>query len=108
MTPFGHLIFHFLKRMFSGEDEEGVESMSLGLGVVLAFLASPGALASLFLLDKYSTLLQFFRGQRHFDPFDVIRSQSALEQRQKRLDGIRPLPRRNERFQPHHGYGVMR
>jgi len=69
MTPFGHLIFHFLKRMFSGEDEEGVESMSLGLGVVLAFLASPGALASLFLLDKYSTLLQFFRGQRHFDPY---------------------------------------
>ena len=69
MTPFGHLIFYFLKRMFSGEDEEGVESMSLGLGVVLAFLAAPGGLASLFLLDKYSTLLQFFRGQRHFDPY---------------------------------------
>jgi hypothetical protein len=69
MTPFGHLIFHFLKRMFSGEDEEGVESMSVGLGVVLAFLAAPGALASLFLLDKYSTLLQFFRGQRGFDPY---------------------------------------
>ena len=62
MTPFGHLIFYFLKRMFSGEDEEGVESVSLGLGVVLAFLAAPGALASLFLMDKYSTLLQFFRG----------------------------------------------
>jgi hypothetical protein len=69
MTPFGHLIFHFLKRMFSGEDEEGVESVSLGLGVVLAFLAAPGALVSLFLLDKYSTLLQFFRGQRDFNPF---------------------------------------
>ena len=69
MTPFGHLIFYFLKRMFSGEDEEGVESMSLGLGVVLAFLAAPGALASLFLMDKYSTLLQFFRGQRSFDPY---------------------------------------
>jgi hypothetical protein len=36
---------------------------------VLAFLAAPGALASLFLLDKYSTLLQYFRGQRHFDPY---------------------------------------
>jgi hypothetical protein len=69
MTPFGHLIFYFLKRMFSGEDEEGVESVSLGLGVVLAFLAAPGALASLFLMDKYSTLLQFFRGQRGFDPY---------------------------------------
>src|SRR4051812_23235276 len=69
MTPFVHLIFYFLKRMFSGEDEEGVESVSLGLGVVLAFLAAPGALASLFLMDKYSTLLQFFRGQRGFDPY---------------------------------------
>lgn len=69
MTPFGHLIFHFLKRMFAGEDEEGVESASLGLGVVLAFLAAPGALASLFLLDKYSTLLQYFRGIRNFDPY---------------------------------------
>ena len=69
MTPLQRLIFHFLKRMFSGEDEEGEESMSVGLGVVLAFLAAPGALASLFLLDKYSTLLQWFRGQRHFDPY---------------------------------------
>jgi len=69
MTPFGHLIFHFLKRMFSSEDEEGVESMSLGLGVVLAFLASPGALASLFLINKYSTLLHWLRGERSFDPY---------------------------------------
>jgi len=69
MTPFGHLIFHFLKRMFSSEDEEGVESMSLGLGVVLAFLAAPGALASLFLIDKYSTLLHWLRGDRDFNPY---------------------------------------
>ncbi len=69
MTPFGHLIFHFLKRMFSGEDEEGVESMSLGLGVVLAFLAAPGALASLFLINKYSTLLHWLRGEHSFDPY---------------------------------------
>jgi hypothetical protein len=69
MTPFGHLIFYFLKRMFSGEDEEGVESVSLGLGVVLAFLAAPGALASLFLIDKYSTLLHWLRGDHSFDPY---------------------------------------
>jgi hypothetical protein len=69
MTPFGHLIFHFLKRMFSGEEEEGVESMSLGLGVVLAFLSAPGALASLFLINKYSTLLHWLRGEHSFDPY---------------------------------------
>ncbi len=43
--------------------------MSLGLGAVLAILASPGAFASIFLLDKYSTLLQWFRGQRAFNPY---------------------------------------
>ena len=34
---------------------------------MFALLASPGAFASLILLDKYSTLLQWLRGQRHFD-----------------------------------------
>jgi hypothetical protein len=51
--------------MFSS-DEPG--EMSMGLGVVLGMLAAPGAFASLFMLDKYSTLLQYFRGQMHFDP----------------------------------------
>ncbi len=58
---------HFIKRMFAADGEESDEGMSLGLGVVLAILSLPGAFASLFLLDKYSTLLQWLRGQRHFD-----------------------------------------
>jgi hypothetical protein len=53
--------------MFAAEGEESDEGMSLGLGVVLAILCLPGAFASIFLLDKYSTLLQWLRGQRHFD-----------------------------------------
>jgi hypothetical protein len=53
--------------MFAAEGEESDEGMSLGLGVVVAILSLPGAFASLFLLDKYSTLLQWLRGQRHFD-----------------------------------------
>lgn len=53
--------------MFATEGEESDEGMSLGLGVVLAILCLPGAFASIFLLDKYSTLLQWLRGQRHFD-----------------------------------------
>lgn len=66
-TPFWSLVAHFVNRMFSSEFEEGAEGMSLGLGVALALLASPGAFASIFLLEKYSTLLQWLRGQRHFD-----------------------------------------
>lgn len=53
--------------MFASDDERADDEMSLGLGVVLAVLASPGAFASIALLDKYSTLLQWLRGQRHFD-----------------------------------------
>lgn len=66
-TPFGTLVAYFIKRIFASEDEQNDEEVSLGLGVVVALLASPGAFASLFLLDKYSTLLQWIRGQRHFD-----------------------------------------
>lgn len=66
---FWALVAHFVRRMFASEDEQGNGSMSLGLGAVLAILASPGAFASLFLMDKYSTLLQWFRGQRGFDPY---------------------------------------
>lgn len=66
-TPFGSLIAYFIKRIFASEDEQNDQEMSLGVGVVLALLASPGAFASLLLLDKYSTLLQWIRGQRHFD-----------------------------------------
>ena len=66
-TPFGSLAAYFVKRLFAPEDEDRNEEISLGLGVVVALLASPGAFASIFLLDKYSTLLQWLRGQRHFD-----------------------------------------
>ena len=68
-TPFWGLVAHFIKRLLAGEDDQNAESMSLGLGTVLAILACPGAFASIFLMDKYSTLLQFLRGQRNFNPY---------------------------------------
>jgi len=71
--PFWILAGHFARRMFSS-DQPG--EMSMGLGVVLGMLAAPGAFSSLFMLDKYSTLLQYFRGQTHFDP---IRASAADE-----------------------------
>jgi hypothetical protein len=71
--PFWILTVHFARRMFSSDEPD---EMSLGLGVVLGMLAAPGAFSSLFMLDKYSTLLQYFRGQIHFDP---IRASAADE-----------------------------
>jgi hypothetical protein len=66
--PFWTLVFHFAKRLFAPENEQENRGMGLGLGTVLAILASPGAFASIFLMDKYSTLLQWLRHQ-HFDPY---------------------------------------
>jgi hypothetical protein len=65
--PFRTLVRHFVRRIFASEDEQGSSSVGLGLGAVLAILASPGAFASIFLLDKYSTLLQWLRHLR-IDP----------------------------------------
>ncbi len=74
-TPFRTLVDHFVKRLSASEEEQSSGGMGLGLGAVLAILASPGAFASIFLLDKYSTLLQWLRGQR----IDAIRSSPADE-----------------------------
>lgn len=67
--PFVYLVQHFRRRLFAGEEEQSSGEMGLGVGTVLALLAAPGGFASLFLLDKYSTLIQYFRGQRGFNPY---------------------------------------
>ncbi|MBV8073697.1 MAG: hypothetical protein JO270_27640 [Acidobacteriaceae bacterium] len=69
-TPFGTLTGHFVRGLFASENQQGESTLGLGLGMVLAVLASPGAFASIFLLEKYSTLMQFLRG--HFiDPISA-------------------------------------
>lgn len=65
-TPFHYLIAHFVRRMFSSDDEGG--SISLGIGAVLALLASPGALACFFLLEKYAHPRILLEGHR-FDAY---------------------------------------
>jgi hypothetical protein len=67
--PFRILVAYFVKRVFANDDEQGSGSTNLGVGAVLAILASPGAFASIFLMDKYSTLMQWFRGQKNFNPY---------------------------------------
>lgn len=64
--PFWRLVTHFGMKLFSGSGEGGLE---LGAGTVLALLAAPGAFISIMLLDKYSSLLRFLRGNNHFDPY---------------------------------------
>lgn len=72
--PFWILVGHFVRRLLAAE-EENEGGMSFGLGAVLAILASPGAFASLFLLEKYSTLLHWLRHQS----FDSYRASVADE-----------------------------
>jgi len=66
--PFWTLVAHFIRRILSSEGDQGGGPVGLGLGAVLAILASPGAFASILLADKYSPLLQWLRHQ-HLDPF---------------------------------------
>lgn len=74
-TPFGSLTAHFIRRLFASENEQGGSTLGLGTGIVLAVLAVPGSFASIFLLGKYSTLVQFLRG--HF--IDPIRTSPSDE-----------------------------
>lgn len=67
-TPFWYLVSHFTRRMFSSEEETGSENVSLGIGAVLAMLASPGALTCFFLLEKYAHPRILIQGHR-FDAY---------------------------------------
>ncbi len=69
LTPFEILVGHFINRMLASDEDQGTGAVSLGLGAVLAILASPGAFASIFLMDKYSSLMHFLRGQTNFNPY---------------------------------------
>ena len=66
--PFVFLVHHFRRRLFASEEEQQSDAMGVGVGTVLALLAAPGGFASIVLFDKYSTLIQYFRGQFNFNP----------------------------------------
>jgi hypothetical protein len=55
--------------MFRGGGELGADELELGMGVVLIFLAMPGVLVSLLMLEKFGSLIRFLRGDGTFDPF---------------------------------------
>jgi hypothetical protein len=55
-------------RVFHGSGDSAEGELGFGMGLVLALLPLPGGFYSLFLLEKYSTLLQWMRGHRMGDP----------------------------------------
>ncbi len=63
--PFPRLVAHFAATIFEGES--AAEDVELGVGGLLALLAVPGAFLSMLLFDKYSSLLLWMRGIRHFN-----------------------------------------
>jgi hypothetical protein len=64
---FGYLVIHFFERFFAGEFASAESDLRLGIGGILALIALPGAFLPLLLLYKYSSLLRWMEGQRHFD-----------------------------------------
>jgi hypothetical protein len=67
--PFLRLVQHFAQRTVGGSDT--ASEVDFGLAGALAVLAVPGAFTAITLLNKYSTLLQWMRGQPQFNPYRV-------------------------------------
>lgn len=65
--PFPRLVHHFALRLLQGTDS-GESGLEIGASALLAILALPGAFFSIFLFDKYSSLLHFLRRIPNFDP----------------------------------------
>jgi hypothetical protein len=73
--PFPRLVRHCVGRIFSGGESTEPGELDLGIGTVLALLATPGAFVSVFLLDRYGSLMLFLRGQSvRFDPYAMSSS----------------------------------
>jgi hypothetical protein len=70
-TAFPTLVKLSIQRVLYGSDELGQEELSLGVGAMLAMLAVPEGVVSLFLLNKYSSFLQWLRGENSFDPLSA-------------------------------------
>src|SRR5882724_13529415 len=69
--PFWRMVRLFVDRIFRGGGDSDTEDLDLGVGLVLTLLAMPGGFASLLLLNKYGTFLQWLRGATSADPLLV-------------------------------------
>ncbi len=58
----------FIGRLFHGTSDSGGSDLNFSVGVILALLPLPGGFYAVFLFEKYSTLLQWMRGEQVADP----------------------------------------
>lgn len=65
--PFPRLVVHFLRRIVHGGGDSASEAVDLGAGPLLGILAAPGAFQCMLMLEKYSSLLKWFKGQANED-----------------------------------------
>src|SRR5580698_7581357 len=70
--PFWRMVSLFVARIFRGGGDSDAEGLDLGIGLVLTLLALPGGFVSLFLMDKYGSLLQWLRGLTHVDTLAIV------------------------------------
>jgi len=70
--PFWRMVQLFVARIFRGAGDSDADGLDLGIGLVLTLLALPGAFVSLFLMDKYGSLLQWLRGITHVDTLAIV------------------------------------
>jgi len=66
-TPFGRLVGHFLTRLVRGGGDPASTEFELGAGGLLGLLAAPGAFSCFLMIDRYSTLLNWYLRRRHTD-----------------------------------------
>jgi len=64
-SPFGRLLRLFVGRIFHGDSDS---ELTFSMGLLLALLPVPGGFYAVFLFEKYSTLLQWMRGERVTSP----------------------------------------
>jgi hypothetical protein len=67
--PFWRLVAHFGQRLFAGGDNAGEGELSLGVGAMLALMATPGLFLTVLRFGKYSSTIRFLRGGGPFDPY---------------------------------------
>jgi hypothetical protein len=63
--PFGRLLRLFIGRIFHGDNDS---ELTFSMGLLLALLPIPGGFYAVFLFEKYSTLLQWMRGEHIASP----------------------------------------
>jgi hypothetical protein len=62
--PFFRLARLFVQRTFRGTGDAGQDELGFGTGLLLALLSLPGGFYSILLFSKYSTFLQWMRGEQ--------------------------------------------